>query len=61
MKFTNTHGENLNLPICPKCNDTKYIKEVRVIPLKATFVGAYECTKCEIEWERNKPYYPTIN
>lgn len=40
---------NLRLPICPKCNDTKYVARLTTVK---TCVGAPEhvCTKCEICW-----------
>lgn len=38
---------NLNLPICPKCNDTKFVKQERSIKM---FVILYKCEKCNISW-----------
>ena len=39
-------AENLKLPLCPKCGDTKFVKESpKLIP-----VIIWHCSKCNIEW-----------
>lgn len=45
-------AENFELPICPKCNDTKYVKEVKVI--KMICYKTYRCTVCDLEWNSRK-------
>lgn len=42
-------SQNLKLPICPKCHDTKHVRKLKTIKL---IVGSerYECKKCSIEW-----------
>jgi hypothetical protein len=48
---------NLALPICPKCNNTKHVKEVRCIKLIDGL--AHECIKCNINWSQSycKSYF----
>lgn len=44
--------QNLKLPICPKCNDTK---GVSVLPRKDLAISTpYHCHKCNIVWEGTK-------
>lgn len=42
-------SQNLKLPICPKCNNTKHVRKLKTIKL---IVGSerYECKNCRIEW-----------
>lgn len=47
-------GENSNLPICPKCNDTKFVS--RPITIKLDSWGDYYCSNCDLLWHRTKPY-----
>ncbi len=42
--------DNRNLPICPKCNDTKHITKepcVKLLPNLVTF----RCSDCKISWD----------
>lgn len=43
---------NLELPICPKCNDTKYVEKI-VGKLNKVFIEKkYRCVQCKLKWER---------
>lgn len=44
--------ENLALPICPKCNETKHItrKDYGDI-VKAADIVAFTCQECGLYWE----------
>lgn len=44
--------ENLKLPVCPKCSDTKYVQKMNV-PILLVVHDSYpwfECSKCEVRW-----------
>ena len=41
---------NLDLPICPKCNDTKNVREESCIPCIAGIDIGYSCETCQIVW-----------
>ncbi len=45
--MSNVIGENLKLPICPKCRDTKNIEEGHQMTREYPY---YSCPKCEIGW-----------
>jgi hypothetical protein len=42
-------SENLKLPICPKCNDTKNVYELstRRLDMSST---EWNCSECKIKW-----------
>ena len=40
---------NLNLPICPKCNETKHVEEERCIKLLRNLI-TFRCKECKISW-----------
>lgn len=40
--------DNLNLPICPKCNDTKYVKQEKSTKMDQV---CYKCESCLIDWD----------
>lgn len=42
-------SQNLKLPICPKCNDTKHVRKLKTIKLTIDS-ERYECKKCNIQW-----------
>jgi len=41
--------QNLKLPICPKCHDTKHVRTLKTIKLTLSS-ERYECKKCNIQW-----------
>ena len=47
-------ANNLDLPICPKCNDTKHIKDEGTVPCIIGYDVYYKCTKCKINWYGKK-------
>lgn len=42
-------SENLKLPICPKCNDTKNVEELK-IDRAVVFGNQYHCCFCNLSW-----------
>ena len=42
-----TYGD---LPICPKCKDTKYVSEQKCIKMLPDLI-TYTCVKCRITWD----------
>ena len=44
---------NLNLPICPKCNETKYITEEQCVKMLINLV-TFRCQECKISWDGYK-------
>lgn len=43
--------ENLKLPICPKCGNTKTVEEMNVLELYVhTSYEWYQCNHCHIKW-----------
>lgn len=50
--------DNRNLPICPKCNDTKNVKDEGNVKIPAFGPNkAYKCSKCNVTWEGYTHYY----
>ena len=47
------HGDNLKLPLCPLCGDTKFVQNQGTILLVVTTGGWFYCTKCKIGWNRD--------
>lgn len=43
-------SENLKLPICPKCNDTKNVYEMPAVRLVTSYSTEYSCSECKIKW-----------
>jgi hypothetical protein len=43
-------SENLKLPICPKCNDTKSVYELPAVRLIPSYSTEYGCSECKIKW-----------
>ena len=41
--------QNLKLPICPKCNDTKHVRKLGTIKLTPGS-ARHECKNCKIKW-----------
>ena len=41
--------QNLKLPICPKCNDTKHVRKLGTIKLTPGS-ARHECKNCKIQW-----------
>lgn len=52
QSLKHVHAENFELPICPKCNDTKYVEDVKTI--KMIYAKTYRCTMCDLEWNSRK-------
>ena len=57
MQVLPSNGQNLVLPICPVCNDTKFVKE------ETDYNGlihdcSHSCSKCNVKWngKRNLRY-----
>lgn len=44
---------NLNLPICPKCNGTAHVKEITCVKLTMNAV-THKCERCKISWDGYK-------
>ncbi len=42
-------SQNLRLPICPKCHETKFVQTLKTIHL-SVYSERYKCTSCEIQW-----------
>ena len=42
--------ENLKLPLCPKCGDTKNVNDKIVDESKLVLHTTYECKVCDISW-----------
>lgn len=42
--------ENLKLPLCPKCGDTKNVKDKNDYSQCVIHQPNYECLTCEISW-----------
>jgi hypothetical protein len=42
-------SQNLKLPICPKCNDTKHVRKLGTIKLTPGS-ARHECKNCKIQW-----------
>lgn len=42
--------QNLNLPLCPKCGNTKFVIDLS----DSSLDPVYKCTQCKIEWGRNR-------
>lgn len=44
--------DNLKLPLCPKCNETKYVEEINCSMLLYVhdYYPWYKCNICGIKW-----------
>jgi hypothetical protein len=44
--------QNLKLPLCPKCGDTKFVEHdmTSTKTLSIQLAPHYKCTQCRIEW-----------
>lgn len=45
---------NLDLPICPKCNDTKHVSVESCIPAICGIDIGYKCESCNLTWYGKK-------
>jgi len=42
--------ENLKLPLCPKCGDTRFVMEDRGYRMSQKLQPNYYCNQCSVVW-----------